>query len=100
MSSSARFSRNIMRVQVGFQDERLDLEVAEECLVGEWHGPAGVGPSEVEALVRAALDAPRGYPPLGRCVVPGDRVTIALDATIADGTVLETLCRTLREAAG
>src|SRR6476660_2832050 len=90
-----------MRVEVGFQNEQLDLEIPEECLVGAWHGPPGVDRSEVAGLVRAALDDPRGYPPLAQCVVPGDRVAIALDAALpAAGPVLDAVCRTLKEAGG
>src|SRR4051794_36977438 len=53
-----------MRVAVVFGDEELALDVAEDALVGEWHGPAGVGPAEVERLVLEALENPRQYPPL------------------------------------
>src|SRR5262245_12963766 len=71
-----------MRVAVDFQDERLDVEVPEGRLLADWHGPAGVAARDVEPLVREALERPRQYPPLRQAVVPGDRVVIALDATV------------------
>src|SRR5215212_8220078 len=72
----------LMRVAVSFQDEELVLDVPEDGLVGEWHGPAGVGPEEAARLVREALEDPRQYPPLRQAVVPGDQVVIALDPEV------------------
>jgi hypothetical protein len=90
-----------MRVEIGFQNERLDLEIPAERLVGQWQGPAGVDRREVPELVRAAVEAPQGYPPLRQLVVPGDRVTIALDPAVPEvGTVLNVLCEVLNRARG
>jgi hypothetical protein len=88
-----------MRVAVDFQDERLDLELPAECLVAEWHGPPGVGGSEVQRLVVEALENPRRYPPLRQAVVPGDRVVIALDVEVPGvGGVLQAVCETIQRA--
>jgi nickel-dependent lactate racemase len=88
-----------MQVGVTFQDERLDLEVPEDRLVGEWHGPAGVAPGDVERLVLDALEQPRLYPPLRQAVVPGDRVVIALDPQVPQASaILRGVCGTLQGA--
>ncbi|SIN80513.1 protein of unknown function [Singulisphaera sp. GP187] len=88
-----------MQVGVTFQDERLELDVPEDRLVGEWHGPAGVGLQDVERLVIDALEQPRQYPPLRQAVVPGDHVVIALDALEPHASaVLRGVCETLRNA--
>ena len=55
--------------------------------------------SESAEIVRAALEAPRDFPPLRQTVVPGDRVTIAFDPSIPEaGLVLEAIAGTLLEA--
>jgi hypothetical protein len=88
-----------MRVAVSFQDEELVLDVPEDGLVGEWHGPAGVGPEEAARLMREALENPRQYPPLRQAVVPGDQVVIALDPDVPSAaTVVAAVFETLREA--
>lgn len=88
-----------MRVMVDFQGERLELEVADERLVGAWQGPSGMDPGAVRGAVLEALEAPRGYPPLRQAVVPGDRVVLALDESIPEGaTVLGAVAEILRGA--
>lgn len=88
-----------MQVGVTFQDERLELDVPEERLVGQWQGPVGVAPQDVERLVIEALEHPRQYPPLRQAVVPGDHVVIALDAREPHASaILRGVCGTLRNA--
>jgi hypothetical protein len=88
-----------MRVAVDFQDERLELELPEEQLVATWHGPTGNGDARAAEAIASALENPRDFPPLRQLVVPGDRVTIAFDPSIAGAEpVLESLTATLREA--
>ena len=73
-----------MRGSVQFHDERLELELPDEKLVGLWDGPTGLdGEAAVEAI-RHALDQPLDFPPVRQAVVPGDRVAIALDASLGD----------------
>ncbi len=86
-----------MRVDVGFADERIDFEVAEDRLLGAWRGPAGVPTAEVEGRVLEALEHPIEFPPLRQAVVPGDRVVIPFDPEVPeDEHVLAAVCETLR----
>ena len=72
-----------MHVSVNYQDERLEFEVPDERVVAAWNAPAGLdGPHEL-AAIRDALEQPWEFPPLRQMIVPGDRVTIAFDPTIA-----------------
>jgi len=88
-----------MRVEVDFQDESLELELPDEQLVAAWRGPAGRGFAESADVIRAALETARDYPALRQTVVPGDRVTIALDPAITEpGIVLGVIAEILREA--
>ena len=88
-----------MRVEVDFQDKSLELELPDEQCVAAWRGPVGHALAASPEIVRAALEAPRDYPPLRQTVVPGDRVTIALDSAIAEpGVVLSAIAEILREA--
>ncbi len=88
-----------MRVVVDFQDESLEIELREEQLVGAWNGPVGDDGAAVAAAVRSALENPREFPPLRQMVVPGDRVAIALDASIGGAEqVLEALLSVLQGA--
>ena len=88
-----------MRIAVSYQNERLELDVAEERLVGEWHGPRDVPGSDPLGLVSNALEHPRDYPPLRQAVVPGDRVVIALDPEIPETeAVLAAVCQVLERA--
>ena len=88
-----------MRVEVDFQDESLELELPDEQFVAAWRGPAGHARSDSAEIIRAALQAPRDFPPLRQIIVPGDRVTIALDPAISEaGPLLGAISETLREA--
>ena len=65
------------------------------------HGVRRLGTACAESaeLIRTALEAPRDFPPLRQTVVPGDRVTIAMDPSIPDGSVILTaIAETLQEA--
>ncbi len=84
---------------VDFQDESLEFEVPEERVVAAWRGPRGIGPEDVAAAVGDALEHPRDFPPLRQMIVPGDRVTIALDPEVPEvRTVLESLVAVLGRA--
>jgi hypothetical protein len=88
-----------MRVAVHFQNERLDLEVPDDRLVAEWHGPAGVASPDVRGLVLEAVEHPRDYPPMRQVVVPDDRVVIAFDDSLpALRAVLDVMVEVLRGA--
>jgi nickel-dependent lactate racemase len=68
-----------MQVPVAFQDEQLAVELSGDSLIGSWEGPPGIDEPEIAELVRNALEQPRDFPPVRQMVVPGDRVTIAVD---------------------
>ena len=88
-----------MRVAVDFQDERVDLDVPDEALVGSWHGPRGRGADEVPALIAEALEHPREFPSLRQALVPGDRVVIALGDDVPEApAVLGSVYRVLENA--
>src|SRR5438552_17285998 len=55
----------------------FDLPAA--ALVAECGLPRGEPLDDPAAAMAAALINPIDFPALGRCVIPGDRVTIALD---------------------
>src|SRR5690349_17513081 len=81
-----------MIVEVDFSGERLSLDLPEDRLIRVWRGPAAMPPDAFAASVREALEHPLDYPALRQAVVPGDRVAIALSASIpALGTILETV---------
>jgi hypothetical protein len=86
-----------MHVSVNYQDERLEFEVPDERVVAAWNAPAGLdGPQEL-AAIRDALERPWEFPPLRQMIVPGDRVTIAFDPTLARARpILEVLGQTLQ----
>ncbi len=88
-----------MHVAVEYQDERLDFELPEDHVVASWVGPPGLEPSRGVEALRGALERPLDYPPLRRIVVPGDRLVIAFDQTIAPARgFLEAITQTLDEA--
>jgi lactate racemase len=88
-----------MPVSVGYDDERLEFAIPEDRIVASWNGPAGLdGPHEL-AAIREAIEQPCDFPPLRQMIVPGDRVAIALDPSIArPQPILEEIGRVLREA--
>src|SRR4029079_12168729 len=64
-------------------DETLGVEIAEQRLVGRFIGPTAKKPLAPDLLVKAALETPvDAAPALVRAVVPGDRVTLALDSSL------------------
>ena len=88
-----------MRATVLYHDQALELELPDEHLVAAWSGPAGHSRGEMAGLIREALESPRDFPPLRQSVVPGDHVTIAMDPSIPDGSlVLQAIAETLHEA--
>jgi lactate racemase len=88
-----------MRIVVDFQDQRLDFEVADDRLIGHWSGPPAGPGDDARSMALAQFDAPADFPPLGRAVVPGDRVVVPLDpSTPAIDAILEALASSLRSA--
>ncbi len=88
-----------MPILVGYEDDRLEFVVPEERVVASWSGPAGLDRPHELAAIREAIEQPCDFPPLRQMIVPGDRVAIALDSTIArPQPILEAIGRVLREA--
>ena len=88
-----------MHVSVSFGDERLDCELPEESVVASWSAPAGLDRPRQVAAVHDALEQPWDFPALHQMIVPGDRVVVAFDPTIAEpGPVMEVLGQTLQES--
>lgn len=71
-----------MRIGIDFGLEHLDLEVPDSRLVG-WRRPDPAPPLvDLPAAVRAALEAPMGFPALRRALTPDDHVAIVVDETL------------------
>ena len=88
-----------MKIAVDYQDQTLELEVAEDRLVGRWSGPQSEATADLRGLALAQFASPVDFPPLSRAVVPGDRVVIPLNpATPALLAVLGALAETLHTA--
>ena len=88
-----------MHVSVDFQDQTLELLLPDEQVVGAWSAPPGQSRASSAEIIRATLEAPRDFPPLRQCIVPGDRVTIAFDPTINEGgLVLEAMTSILLDS--
>ena len=88
-----------MRVEVDFGDRVLDLELPDEQVVGVWRGPVSRGARrDRQSRSRGARGTAR-LSPLRQAVVPGDRVTIALDPEIPDaGLVVGAIAEIMRDA--
>ena len=68
-----------MHFGIDYGRDRLDLEVREGGLVGVRRQPPAPPLADPAAAVRAALEAPLGFPPLRRALTPGDRVVVVVD---------------------
>jgi hypothetical protein len=89
-----------MHVAVDFQNDRLEMDVPEERLVGRWDGPNAVPSADPRALVLEALERPRDYPALRQAVVPGDQVAIAFDPLVSAAAELLAAVFQVLERAG
>ncbi len=57
MSRQGPVPGRIVQVGVTFREEQLTLEIPEDRLIGQWQGPVGVAPEDVERLVVEAAGA-------------------------------------------
>jgi hypothetical protein len=90
-----------MRAVVDYQDEQLEIDVAEDRVIGSFQGPPGINGADLDATLAEALESPRDFPPVSKMLVPGDRVAIAVDSSLSDvGQILSVLVATVREAIG
>lgn len=69
-----------MRLALNCGLDRLDFEVANECLICHPQTPEPL--ADPVAAVRAALEQPHGYPALRLALTPDDHVAIVLDEAL------------------
>src|SRR5262245_9933179 len=88
-----------MRASVDFQDERLELDLPDDLIVGMWEGPRGFSAEALQAAMRDVIERPLDFPPFSQMFVPGDRITIALDASLSGvRPILDTLRQSLHDS--
>jgi nickel-dependent lactate racemase len=89
-----------MRVTVAYDTDEVELEVADDALVGHWPGARNRrSEPDIDRLIEEAVERPVEYPPLRQAVVPGDHVVIALDPAIPEpGRTLEATLHVLERA--
>jgi nickel-dependent lactate racemase len=60
----------------------IEYEPSKSAAVVRWDGPRDEALGDVRSATAAALAQPLGFPPLGRAIVPGDKVVLALEAAV------------------
>jgi nickel-dependent lactate racemase len=60
----------------------IEYEPSQSTSLVRWEGPRDEPLGDVRAAAAAALAQPLGFPPLGRAIVPGDKVVLALDGDV------------------
>jgi nickel-dependent lactate racemase len=68
-----------MQVDIPYGREHLELDVREQSLVGAHREPVAPDLRDPAAAVRAALEAPLGFPALRRALTPDDHVAVVVD---------------------
>jgi nickel-dependent lactate racemase len=68
-----------MRIGIDYGHRHLEVEVREEDLVGVHQSAPAPSVEDISAAVRAALEAPLGFPALRRALTPDDHVAIVVD---------------------
>src|SRR5438128_8370777 len=68
-----------MQIGIDYGREHLDVEVRDSRLVGVQRHPPAPALLDPAAAVRAALEAPLGFPALRRALTPDDHVVIVVD---------------------
>lgn len=64
---------------IPFGRDTVDVLLDADSLIPLRHRPIAPALTDVPAAVRAALEAPLGFPPLRRALTPDDRITIVVD---------------------
>jgi nickel-dependent lactate racemase len=62
--------------------DRVEVDLSEDSLVPVRRAPVAPPLADPAAAVRAALEAPLGFPPLRRALTPDDHVAVVLDETL------------------
>lgn len=70
------------------KEASLTLEIPSEALIAQCDAPRGTPADDLAGAVRAALEAPHGFPSFRQCFVAGDRVALALDPRTPRGATL------------
>ncbi|MDB5350282.1 MAG: hypothetical protein JWN86_1529 [Planctomycetota bacterium] len=73
-----------MPATVNYPGGSLVLPLEDAKLVGVWSGPPGRSGDDLGDEIRHALEHPLDFPALRLAVVPGDRVTIAVDPLVPE----------------
>jgi hypothetical protein len=60
----------------------IEYEPPQSARLVRWEGPRDEPIRDVRTATAAALAQPLGFPPLGRAIVPGDKVVLALDGDV------------------
>jgi nickel-dependent lactate racemase len=60
----------------------IEYEPSQSARLVRWEGPRDEPVVDVRSATAAALAQPLGFPPLGRAIVPGDKVVLALDGDV------------------
>ncbi len=60
----------------------IEYEPVQSGAIVQWDGPRGTAVDNATAATAAALAEPLGFPPLGRAIVPGDKVVLALEPDV------------------
>jgi nickel-dependent lactate racemase len=68
-----------MRVGIGYGNGRLQLEVADERMVGLHRAAPSPAVADPAGAVREALEHPLGFPALRRALTPDDHVAVVMD---------------------
>jgi nickel-dependent lactate racemase len=72
-----------MRIGINYGQEQIDLEVPDASLArapgGAHRAPPGPALADPGTAVRAALEAPLGFPPLRRALTPDDHVVVVVE---------------------
>jgi nickel-dependent lactate racemase len=68
-----------MQIGIAYGRDRATFEVVESHLVGVRREPPAPALADPGAAVRAALEAPLGFPALRRALTPDDHVTVVID---------------------
>lgn len=75
------------------------LQLPDESQITECGVPSGTAVDDVGSATREVLQNPSDFPPLGRIVVPGDRVVVALDEGLQQASsIVATVVLELLEA--
>jgi nickel-dependent lactate racemase len=71
--------QTLAQIDLVFAEERLAVELPDQSLIGASREPPAPALADPVAAVRAALEAPLGFPPLRQALTPDDHVAVVVD---------------------